>query len=70
MALLPHAKSAWHIELWGGAHAVTVPADGYFDFAAGRSVNNGSIFMPVFFAAFGEECVEAIGRLGVVRRIA
>lgn len=28
------------------------------------------IFMPVFFAAFGDECVDAISRLGAVRRIA
>ena len=28
------------------------------------------IFFPVFFAAFGTECVEAISRIGVVRTVA
>lgn len=28
----------------------------------------GPIFMPTFLAAFGDDCVEAISRLGKVRR--
>ncbi len=64
VALLPHAKSRWHIDMWHAADAVVLPADGFFDFVG------GSIFMATFFAAFGEECVEAIGRLGTVRRVA
>jgi len=68
VCLVPHAKSAWHIELWNAADGVGVPTDGFFNFVGGP--RNGSIFIPVFFAAFGEECVDAIGRLGVVRRIA
>lgn len=60
IALVGHAKSAWHVELWGQADACAVP-DRYFDFVG------GSIFWPVWFAAFGEECVEALERVGVVR---
>ena len=64
VCLVPHAKSAWHIELWSSADAIVVPATGFFDFVG------GSIFIPVFFAAFGDDCVDAISRLGVVRRAA
>ena len=60
VALLPHAQSAWHIKLLATAHATAEP-ESYFDF------HGGSIPYPVFFAAFGDECVEAIGRLGVLR---
>ena len=60
IALLPHAKSAWHPTLWTAADGVVVPFE-YFDFIG------GSIMMPVWFAAFGDECVEAISRLGVLR---
>lgn len=60
VALVSHAKSAWHPELWAKADACAMPF-AYFDFVG------GSIFMPVWFAAFGEECVEALHRVGVVR---
>lgn len=69
VCLVPHAKSAWHIELLGAAHGIAAPSR-YFNFVGATENNNGSIFMPIFFAAFGEECVDAIGRLGVVRRAA
>ena len=60
IALVGHAKSAWHPLLWEKADACAMPFS-YFDFVG------GSIFMPVWFAAFGEECVEALSRVGVVR---
>ena len=60
IALVGHAKSAWHPELWAKADGCAYPFD-YFDFVG------GSVFMPVWFAAFGEECVEALSRVGVVR---
>ena len=60
VALVGHAKSAWHPELWAKADACAMPFH-YFDFVG------GSIFMPVWFAAFGPECVEALSRVGVVR---
>ena len=61
VCLVPHAKSAWHIELLAACEAMCAPDGGYFNFTG------GAIFMPVWFAAFGDECVEAISRLGVVR---
>lgn len=60
IALLSHAKSAWHPALWAAAEAVAFPFR-YFDFVG------GSVPLPVWFAAFGEECVEALGRVVVVR---
>lgn len=59
IALVQHAKARWHVRLWGAADAVTFPAR--FDFMGGE------VFMPVWFAAFGDECVEALGRVGFVR---
>lgn len=60
IALISHAKSAWHPELWAAADAVAFPFR-YFDFVG------GSVSLPVWFAAFGEECAEALSRVGVVR---
>lgn len=62
VALVGHAKSAWHPRLWAEADAVAVPFE-FFDFVG------GSVWLPVWFAAFGAECVEAIGRVGVVRTV-
>jgi hypothetical protein len=62
VALLPFAKSAWFDTLWNASDAVVAPG-----VIASKFVG-GPIFMPVFLAAFGDECVEAISRLGRVRR--
>lgn len=61
ICLVPCAKSAWFHRLWGAADGVVhVGVDG-------SKFVGGPIFMPTVFAAFGGECVEAIGRLGRVR---
>ena len=62
VALLPFAKSGWFDRLWSSAEAVVAPG-----VHASRFVG-GAIFMPVLFAAFGDECCEALGRIGTVRR--
>lgn len=67
VCLVPHAKSAWHNELWAAADAIAV-TEAWFNFIGGPA--GGSIMLPVFFAAFGDECVDAISRLGVVRKVA
>lgn len=66
VCLMPWAKSAWTIRLWNAAEAVCLPDAGWFNFVGGPS--GGSISSAVFFAAFGDECVDAISRLGRVRR--
>ncbi len=60
VALVQHAKAQWHQTLWATADAVAFPFE-RFDFVGGE------VFMPVWFAAFGAECVEALSRVGVVR---
>jgi len=60
IALLPCAKSNWFFRLWNEVDAMHVPV--VFKFA-----NSVKIAYPVFFAAMGEQCVEALGNLGRVR---
>lgn len=60
VCLVPFAKSAWAWELWERAEATVMPPLQEF-------ANGGSIRFPVWVAAFGAECVEAIGHLGRVR---
>lgn len=67
VCLVPHAKAQWHSALWDSADGCAQTPD-RFTFQGGPQ--GGSIMFAVWFAAFGEECVEAISRLGVVRRIA
>ncbi len=62
VCLVPHARAQWHDELWSSADGLAHP--GRFYFNAGRE-----IYFPVFFAAFGDECVDVIARLGTVRTI-
>lgn len=69
VALVPHSKSFWHLQLMATADGMCAPSDGYFDFV-GTGKRSGAIFMPIWFAAFGDECVEAIRNLGVVRKVA
>lgn len=61
VALLPWMKSDWCWQLWRTDAAVAMDDRGAWNFTG------GSIYSPVFFAAFGDECVEAIGQLGRVR---
>jgi DNA N-6-adenine-methyltransferase (Dam) len=61
ICLVPWAKSAWAIKLWNAADAVAIDADGFFDFIG------GSISSAVWFAAFGDECSQALSRIGKVR---
>lgn len=67
VCLVPQAKAQWHVELWDAADAVAVPHS-RFTFTGGPA--EGNIRFAVMFAAFGDECVEAISRLGTVRRAA
>lgn len=61
-----HGAAIWDSAdgiMFAGTFAFVEPA-GFKRTHHGRP---GEIFMPVWFAAFGDECVEAIGRLGRVR---
>jgi hypothetical protein len=74
IALVPWAKSQWVIDLWTTADALTLPqrwhlwpGPGGFDGDGHHDGRNVSVWTPWFFAAFGDECVEALSNLGRVR---
>jgi hypothetical protein len=61
IAVVPWNKSAWVINLWDAADAIALPRSWFvWD-------GEASVWITWFFAAFGDECVEALGRLGRVR---
>ena len=60
VCLVPHARAGWHERLWATADGLAHPGRFYFH-------GDREIFMPVFFAAFGPECVDALRNLGTVR---
>lgn len=66
IALLPFSKSKWFIRLWEHADGITVPSAGFWRDWCGKGTE---IFLPVFFAAYGPESVEAISRIGKVRTL-
>lgn len=66
VCLVPHSRSHWWGELWSSDAAI-VDAGMFRFYKDGRYEN---VFMPVVFAAFGDECIDAIRRLGVVRQAA
>lgn len=60
VCLVPFSKSKWANELWDIADAVVMlPSSLKFD--------QGSIFIPIMLAAFGEKSVEALTRSGLGR---
>jgi hypothetical protein len=65
IALTQVSRSNWWASLWNEADAVVMRHPLLF---VGEDPARKSIFMPTAFAAFGEECVEAISKLGRVRR--
>jgi hypothetical protein len=67
VALLPVVKSFWRLKLWAEADAIGDLAD----VDRIKFMRNGKpteIMFPTFFAAFGDECVDALNRVGVARR--
>lgn len=63
IAFVPFARSHWLNRLWDESDGLVVPANiGSFAFDGGQTMA-----YPVYLAAFGAECVEAISRLGRVR---
>lgn len=67
VALLPYSRGWWRVRMWEAAHGIAeINTSTRVTFI--RDGKPADIFFPVFFAAFGEDCVEAISRLGRVRR--
>lgn len=68
VALLPFAKSRWLSDAWAAADAVVLPpSGGKVEFVRPGMTSPQPIWLAVVLMAFGDECVEAIGRLGRVR---
>ena len=68
IALVQHCRSRWHSRLWRLADGLADPNQEHtpmFQFLRGGKLTN--VYMPVVLAAFGGECVAAIGRVGRVR---
>ena len=73
VCLVPHSRAKWHSRLWATADIlvdVNFVGDKLFQFYRASDGAWTNIYMPVFVAAFGAECVEAVGRLGVGRAVA
>lgn len=71
VCLVPHSRARWHARLWRSDAAFADPNDPHdpsmlLFVKDGRETN---IYMPVFLAALGAECVDAIRRVGPVRRM-
>jgi hypothetical protein len=66
IALLPYVKAFWRLGLWESGAALAEPRN-CDRILFGREGKPTEIMFPTFFAAFGDECVEALGRLGRVR---
>jgi hypothetical protein len=64
VALLPMAKSAWVVDLWGSSAVLAVPHR-FVEFERGG--DSAHIQFMVMFAAFGDECAAALGGLGRLR---
>jgi hypothetical protein len=60
VCLVPFSKSKWFERLWNDADALALPP-------IHMKFDQGGIFMPVVLAAYGQECVEAVARVGHVR---
>ncbi len=63
ISLLLFSRSNWQIALWEKADAIALPRQ-----LLKFHEQHGGNLWPVHFAAFGEDCVEALERLGHVRK--
>lgn len=70
VCLIQMSKGSYTHQLWAHADGVWVcDCDLKFSIGLDSGVRS-DVYMPIWFAAFGDECVDAISRLGVVRKIA
>jgi hypothetical protein len=69
VCIVPASNGIWFVKLWESVDGVTTQSTAEMHFVSGEGIRN-SVPIRVVTMAMGEECVEAIGRLGVVRKIA
>jgi hypothetical protein len=63
ICLVPASNGQWFHALWGACDAMTLTGARAMQFVG------GGIPIRTVLAAFGEECVEALSRIGAVRRL-
>ena len=66
VCIVPASNGIWFVHLWNKANGITTQSTAEMHFISPSGIRN-SVPIRVVTAAFGEECVEAIGRLGMVR---
>jgi hypothetical protein len=66
IALLPYVKAFWRLAIWESDAAIGELRN-TDRLLFGREGKPTEIMFPTFFAAFGDECVEALSHLGRVR---
>ena len=64
IALLPTSKAAWYDAVWSSEAAMTAMK---YNFEFAREDALAGISYRTMLVAFGDECVEAIGKIGRVR---
>jgi hypothetical protein len=70
IALLPMAKSYWMNAVWNTAEAVVIAGGGgEMHFVRTDNPKPLRIWFPIWFAAFGADNVEAISRIGAIRKV-
>lgn len=68
VALLPTAKSLWLDQIWASRAAVVInEGAGEMHFKRPGEKKPVRIWFPVLFAALGDECMDAVARLGPAR---
>lgn len=68
VCLVQVSKGMYSDNLWNAADAICLIRD--VRFVVGDSGLRSDVYMPLWMAAFGAECVDAIARVGTVRKAA
>jgi hypothetical protein len=67
ICLIQMSKGKYTHRLWNSAQAVWVCDVDMKFYVASDDGRRSDVYMPIWLAAFGDECVDAISRLGAVR---
>lgn len=67
IVLVHYSKSNWMGDLWNSGAGIVAMGSTVQGQLFHKDGKRHSIFMPIIFAAFGDECVEAISHFGKVR---
>jgi hypothetical protein len=68
ICLTQTSKGQYTHAIWSAADAIWL-CDVDMMFVVATEGKRSDVYMPLMFAAFGDECVDAISRLGTVRKV-